>query len=135
MCALVTGVQTCALPFCYLARVDHAKALKFIANWPASSPIYHAACFCEQFTYLDQEFGYDCVEALAPAIAGRLRADPIDAIAQLADIFGSALRVFAHVGVYRGTWAPTARPRATPTQPCSVWYPQAIAAKLSQPTP
>src|SRR3546814_14911987 len=62
----------------YLARVDHAKALKFIANWPASSPIYHAAWFCEQFTYLEQEFGYDCVEAFAPAIAGRLRADPID---------------------------------------------------------
>src|SRR3546814_10273115 len=92
MCALVTGVQTCALPFCYLARVDHAKALKFIANWPASSPIYHAAWFCEQFTYLEQEFGYDCVEALAPAIAGRMRADPIDAIEQLDDIFGSADR-------------------------------------------
>lgn len=119
----------------YLARIDRAKALKFIANWPASSQIYHAAWFCEQFTYLDQEFGYDCVEALAPAIAERMRADPIDAIEQLDDIFGSALRVFDPLGGYRGKWAPTARSREIATQLCSVWEPKALAAKLSQLTP
>jgi hypothetical protein len=119
----------------YLARVDRAKVLKFMANWPASSPIYHAAWFCAQFTYLDREFGFDCVEALATAIAERMRADPIDAIEQLDDIFGSALRVFDPLGVYRGKWAPTARSRAVATRLCSAWEPEPLAAKLSHVTP
>jgi hypothetical protein len=119
----------------YLARVDRAKALHFTANWPASSPIYHAAWFCAQFTYLEQAFGCDCVEALAPAIAERMRADPIDAIEQLDDIFGSALRVFDPLGGYRGKWAATARSRAIATDLCSVWEPQTLSAKLSQITP
>ena len=118
----------------YLARVDHAKALNFIANSQASSQIYHAAWYCAHFTYLDQELGYDCVEALAPAIAERMH-DPIDAIEQLDDIFGSALRVWIHWGGYRGKWAPTARSREIATQLCSVWEPKALAAKLSELTP
>lgn len=119
----------------YLTCVDRRKALRFIANWPASSQIYHAAWFCEQFTYLDREFGFDCAEALGPAIAERMRANPIDAIEQLDDIFGSTLRVFDPLGVYRGKLAPTARSRAIASELCSVWEPKALAAKLSQLTP
>lgn len=119
----------------YLARVDHVKAMRFIIDWPASSPLYRAAWFCTQFTYLDQEFGFDCVEALAPVIAERMRADPIDAIEQLDDVFGSTLRVFDPLGAYRGKWAPTARSREIATQLCSAWEPKALAAKLSQLTP
>ncbi|MBZ9775051.1 hypothetical protein [Mesorhizobium sp. CO1-1-8] len=119
----------------YLTRVDRGKALRFIANWPGSSQIYHAAWFCQQFAYLDGEFGCDCVEALGPAIAERMRADPIDAIEQLDDIFGSTLRVFDPLGVYVGKLAPTARSRAIATKLCSIWEPKALAAKLSQLTP
>lgn len=118
----------------YLARVDRAKTLKFIANWPSASPIYRATWVCEQFTYLEQEFGYDCVEALTPAIAERMRADPLDAIEQLDDIFGHTLRVFDPLEVYRGKLAPTARSHAIATQLCSVWEAKKLAAKFSQVT-
>jgi hypothetical protein len=130
-----TGALTPEWTARYLARVDRAKVSKFIADWPASSPIYHAAWFCEQFTYLEQGFGYDCVEALVPAIAERMRADPIEAIEQLDDIFGNTLRVFDPLGVYKGKWAPTARSKEIATQLCSVWEPKALAAKISQLTP
>lgn len=118
----------------YLARVDRAKALGLVAHWPASSPLYHAAWFCAQFTYLDREFGFDCVEALAPAIADRMRADPIDAFGQLDDIFEASLRVFDPLGAYKGKWAPTARSRAIASQLCSAWEPKALAAELSRVT-
>ncbi|RXZ64243.1 hypothetical protein [Pelagerythrobacter rhizovicinus] len=118
----------------YLARVDRAKALALVADWPASSPLYHAGWFCAQFTYLDREFGFDCVETLAPAIAERMRADPIGAFGQLEDVFEASLRVFDPLGAYKGKWAPTARSRAIASQLCSAWEPKALAGELSRVT-
>lgn len=116
----------------YLARIDRAKCQNLVATWPPAERLYAVADFCAHFTYLDEPFGLDLIEALIPAVADRMRNDPVEAFASLEDIFWSSIKVYDPLQIYVGRRAPTARMRELATMLCAVWDPEALAAKLSR---
>jgi len=116
----------------FLARLDRQRAMALASRWPNASSLYRAAWFVASFTYLEREFGLDLTGALAPAIAERLRADPVEAFDELEDVFWNSLRVLDPLGLNKGKYAPTARSLNISGQICSAWDPPTLAGQLSQ---
>lgn len=116
----------------YLARIDRQKCLSLASNWPAESPLYRSAWFCEHLLHLERAFGLQLVDALGPAIAGRMRADPIGTFDALEDIFWNGLRVYDPLNVYKGKLAPTAAMREACGRLCRQWGPEDLARALEQ---
>lgn len=116
----------------YLARIDRVKCRDLVENWPASERLFAIADFCAHFTFVDQPFGLDLVEALIPAIAERMRDDPIESFDGMRDVFWSSIRIYDPLRIYVGRRAPTARMRDLATMICGVWEPKTLAAKLSR---
>jgi hypothetical protein len=118
----------------YLERVDRDALLRLVATWPLDAWLSAVADLCEHFCYFDSEFGFELIEALSPAIAARLRADPQGAFHELNDIVWNALRLYDPLEIYVGKLAPTRRMRQVGRKICACWSPQDLAAKLSRST-
>lgn len=116
----------------YLARIDRAKCVNLVATWAPTERLYAVADFCAHFTYLEEQFGLDLIEALIPAIADRMRDDPVGAFSSLEDIFWSSIKIYDPLQIYVGRRAPSARMRELATMLCAVWEPRALATKLSR---
>lgn len=116
----------------YLARINRQKCLVLASNWPAESPLYRSAWFCEHLLHLERTFGLQLVDALGPAIGGRMRADPIDTFDALEDIFWNGLRIYDPLQVYKGKLAPTAAMREACGRLCRQWGPEDLARALEQ---
>ena len=119
----------------YLKHIDRSKLLRLVSNWPQDAWLSAVADLCEHFCYFEPEFGYLLIEALIPAIAGRLRADPQDTFHELNDIVWHALRLYDPLNVYVGKLSPTRRMRQVGRKICACWSPDDLAAKLSRSTP
>ncbi len=119
----------------YLKHIDRSKLLRLISNWPQDAWLSAAADLCEHFCYFEPEFGYQLIEALIPAIAGRLRADPQDTFHELNNIVWNALRLYDPLNIYVGKLSPTRRMRQVGRKICACWLPDDLAAKLSRSTP
>ncbi|MBW4332362.1 hypothetical protein KY084_16055 [Stakelama sp. CBK3Z-3] len=115
----------------FLAGIDRKKAIAFAAAWPASSHLYRAAWFCAGLIYLDKEFGYDVTAAMAPAMAGPLRENPVEAFAQLEDIFWGGLKVYEPFGRSRGKRGATTCSLSIAAKICDAWEPKRLAEQLS----
>jgi len=118
----------------YLEYVDREACHRTVSTWPQDAYLSVAADFCEHFCYFEPEFGLKLIEALIPAIADRLRADPQEAFHELNDIVWHALRLYDPLNVYVGKLAPTRRMRQVGRRICACWSPKELAAKLSSST-
>ncbi len=118
----------------YLKYVDRDACRQIVSNWPKHAYLSVVASFCKHFCYFEPEFGLTLIEALIPAIADRLRADPQDAFHEINDIVWSGLRLYDPLGIYVGKLAPTRRMRQVGRKICACWSPQDLAGKLSRST-
>lgn len=116
---------------CYLKYIDREACLRMVSNWPQDAYLSSAAEFCKHFIDLDEEFGLTLIEALIPAIANRLRADPQEAFIELNDIVWNSLRLYDPLNVYTGKHAPTRRMRQVGRKLCACWSPKVLASNLS----
>jgi hypothetical protein len=119
---------------CYLENIDRDACYLKMSTWPQDAYLSVAAKFCEHFCYFESEFGFTLIEALIPAIADRLRADPQEAFHELNDIVWHALRLYDPLHVYVGKLAPSRRMRQVGRRICACWSPQDLASKLSRST-
>jgi hypothetical protein len=102
-----------------------------VSTWPQDAYLSTAANFCEHFCYFEPEFGFTLIEALIPAIANRLRANPQEAFHEINDIVWNALRLYDPLHIFVGKRAPSRRMRQLGRKICACWSPQDLAAKLS----
>jgi len=119
----------------YLANVDHQACLRLVSTWPRNAHLSAVASYCAHFCYFEQEFGLDLIEALIPAIAGRLSDDPQDTFHELHDIVWNSLRLYDPLNIYVGKLAPTQRMRQVGRRICTCWLPIDLAEKLSRSSP
>ncbi len=116
----------------YLANVDRNACVRTVSTWPQNAYLSAVAGLCEHFADFDPEFGLNLTEALVPAIADRLRADPQDAFHELNDIVWHVLRLYDPLRIYVGKLAPTRRMQQVGRRICACWTPADLAAKLSR---
>jgi len=116
----------------YLAHVDREACIRKVSTWPQNAYLSAVADLCEHFCYFEPGFGFTLIEALIPAIANRLRADPQDAFHELNDIVWHALRLYDPLRIYVGKLAPTRRMLQVGRRICACWTPADLAAKLSR---
>ncbi|HDR9224186.1 TPA: hypothetical protein QDB19_000357 [Burkholderia vietnamiensis] len=119
---------------CYLEHVDRDACRRLVSTWPQDACLSVVADFCEHFCYFEPEFGFKLIEALIPAIADRLRADPQDAFDELRDIVWNALRLYDPLQIYVGKRAPSRRMRQVGRKICACWQPKDLATELSRST-
>ena len=120
---------------CYLEHVDHDACRRVVSAWPQDAYLSIVADFCEHFCYVEPEFGFSLIEALIPAIADRLRADPQEAFHEINDIVWNALRLYDPLCIYVGKLAPSRRMRQVGRKICNCWLPKDLAVSLSRSTP
>ncbi|WP_175870999.1 hypothetical protein [Burkholderia sp. BCC0397] len=118
----------------YLEHVDRDACRRIVSTWPQDAYLSVVADLCEHFCYLEPEFGFSLIEALIPAIADRLRADPQDAFNELRDIVWNALRLYDPLDIYVGKLAPSRRMRQVGRKICDCWSPRDLAICLSRST-
>jgi hypothetical protein len=118
----------------YLENVDREACLRVVANWPRDAYLSVVADFCEHFSYYEPEYGFALIEALVPAIADRLRADPQEGFEEINDIVWNSLRLYDPLQIYVGKLAPTRRMLEVGRKICACWSPEDLAAKLSRST-
>lgn len=119
----------------FLGKLDRQRCFTLVSSWPADAWLSSAASYCQHLFYVDEALGLDLVEALLPAIAERVRADPLYAFHELNDIVRDTLRLHDVLGVYVGKLAPTKRMKQVARQLCRCWKPSDLAAKLSLSAP
>lgn len=119
---------------CYLENVDRDACRRVVSAWPQNAYLSVVADFCEHFCYFEPEFGFALIEALIPAIASRLRADPQEAFDELRDIVWNALRLYDPLRIYVGKLAPSRRMRQVGRKICACWTPKDLANELSRST-
>lgn len=119
---------------CYLEHVDHDACYRIVSTWPQDAYLSVVADFCEHFCDFEPEFGFTLIEALIPAIANRLRANPQDAFHELNDIVWNALRLYDPLNIYVGKLAPSRRMRQVGRKICRCWSPVDLAICLSRST-
>lgn len=119
---------------CYLEHIDRDACYRKVSTWPQDAYLSVAAKFCEHFCYFESEFGFTLIEALIPAIADRLRADPQEAFHELDDIVWHALRLYDPLHIYIGKLAPSRQMRQVGRRICACWSPRDLASKLSRST-
>lgn len=119
----------------FLGKLDRKRCFALVSSWPADAWLSSAASYCQHLFFVDEALGLDLVEALLPAIAERVRADPLYAFHELSDIVRDTLRVHDVLEVYVGKLAPTRRMKQLARQLCRNWDPRDLAAKLSLSTP
>ncbi len=115
----------------YLAAVDRASCLAMIRAWPRDHYLSAAGSFCQLFTWDDEAFGLDLIEALIPAIEDELRAQPFHNFHELHDMVWHALRLVDSLGIYAGKKGPTSRMRAIGAKMAACWTPAALADQVS----
>jgi len=118
----------------YLEHVDRDACLRIVSTWPQDAHLSVVADFCEHFCFFEPEFGFTLIEALIPAIADRLRANPQDAFDELRDIVWNALRLFDPFHIYVGKLAPSRRMQQVGRKICGCWSPKDLATSLSRST-
>jgi hypothetical protein len=118
----------------YLEHVDHDACHRTVWTWPQDAYLSVVAGFCEHFCHFEPEFGFALVEALVPAIADRLRADPQESLHEINDIVWNALRLYDPLNIFVGKLAPSRRMRQVGRRICAWWSPQDLAVKLSRST-
>ena len=119
---------------CYLEHVDRDACRRVVSTWPQDAYLSVVADFCEHFCYFEPEFGFTLIEALIPAVADRLRADPQEAFGELRDIVWNALRLYDPLRIYVGKLAPSRRMRRVGRMICACWSPKDLAIELSRST-
>lgn len=117
---------------CYLEHIDRDACHRTVSTWPHDANLSVVANFCEHFCHFEPEFGFMLIEALIPAIADRLRADPQEAFHELNDIVWNALRLYDPLHIYIGKLAPSRRMRQVGRRICACWSPEDLATKLSR---
>lgn len=115
----------------FLKDIDRNACRYVVSTWPKDAYLSIAADFCEYFCYVEPEFGFTLIEAMIPAIADRLRADPQEAFRELHDIVWNSLRLYDPLCIYVGKLAPSRRMRQVGRRICACWAPKDLAAKLS----
>lgn len=115
----------------YLAAIDRDACLATMRSWPRDHYLSAAGSFCELFTWDDEAFGLDLIEALLPAIGEEVRARPFHSFHELHDMVWHALRMSDTLGIYAGKKGPTARMRAVAAQLAACWTPEELAAEVS----
>ncbi|AYV48194.1 hypothetical protein CFHF_23470 [Caulobacter flavus] len=115
----------------FLAALDRKQCLALVSSWPADAWLSSAASYCQNLFYVDEALGLDLVEALIPAVAERVSADPQYAFHELDDIVRDTLRVHDVLEVFVGKLAPTKRMKQLARQLCRCWDPRDLGAKLS----
>lgn len=118
----------------YLAAVDRQGCLAMMRGWPRDHYLSAAGVFCQLFAWDDEAFGLDLIEALIPAIADRLRAQPFSEFHELRDMVWHALRLDDALGIYVGKNGPTTRMRAIGGKLAACWDPAALAEQVSSMT-
>ncbi|NWA28571.1 hypothetical protein HX866_27150 [Pseudomonas gingeri] len=118
----------------YLEHVDREACHRTVSTWPKDAYLSIVADFCKHFCYFEPEFGAVLIEALIPAIADGLRADPQESFHELNDIVWNSLRLYDPLSIYVGKLAPTRRMRQVGRKICACWSPRDLAAKLSRST-
>lgn len=119
----------------YLKQIDRAALINMVANWPEDAWLSAVSDLCKHFCYLEDEFGFQLIEALIPAIAHRVREDPQYAFNELDDIVWHSLRLYDPLNAYSGKNAPTRRMKEVGRKLCTSWSATDLASKLSQSTP
>jgi hypothetical protein len=115
----------------YLAAVDRQACLNMMRTWPSDHYLSAAGSFCQLFTWDDEPFGLDLIEALIPQIRDELRARPFHSFHELHDVFWHALRLSDPLGIYAGKKGPGARMRAVAGKFVASWTPERLAAQIS----
>jgi hypothetical protein len=115
----------------YLAAIDRDACLATMRSWPRDHYLSAAGSFCELFTWDDEAFGLDLIEALLPAIGEEVRARPFHSFHELHDMVWHALRMSDTLGIYAGEMGPWARMRAVAAQLAACWTPEELAAQVS----
>lgn len=118
----------------YLEHIDRDACYRKVTTWPRDAYLSVAADFCEHFCDYESEFGYRLIEALIPAIADRLCADPQESFHELNDIVWNSLRLYDPLHIYVGKLAPSRRMYQVGRRICACWSPQDLANKLSRST-
>lgn len=119
----------------YLGQIDRTALINMVANWPQDAWLSAVADLCKHFCYLEDEFGFQLIEALIPAIAVRMREDPQYSFNELNDIVWHSLRLYDPLEVYKGKNAPTVRMKEVGRKLSASWSANDLASKLSQSTP
>lgn len=115
----------------YLAVVDRQACHDLMRTWPRGHYLSAAGSFCQLFTWDDEEFGLDLIEALIPAIGDELRARPFHSFHELHDMVWHAMRLSDTLGIYAGKKGPSARMRAVAAKLVASWTPEGLAGHLS----
>jgi hypothetical protein len=116
----------------YFNRVDKTQCFSLVTNWPSDAPLSAVADYCNHFVQLDQDFGFDLIEALADRISDRARENPAGTFGDLSDIFWFSLRVYDPLQMYTGKKKPTPRMLEVSAKLCGAWVAEELAAKLSE---
>lgn len=115
----------------YLEAIDRERCLEMMRNWPRDHSLSAASIFCQIFTWDDEAFGLDLIEALLPAITEQLRTRPVGSFHELDDMIWLALRLRDLFGTNTGKNAPTRRMRQIGKKMVAIWKPETLAAQLS----
>ena len=115
----------------YLAAVDRQACLDLMRTWPRNHYLSAAGTFCQLFTWDDEAFGLDLIEALIPEIGNELRARPFYSFHELHDMVWHALRLSDPLSIYVGKKGPSARMRAVAGKLAASWTPEGLAAHIS----
>jgi hypothetical protein len=115
----------------YLAAIDRASCLAMIGAWPRDHYLSAAGTFCQLFTWDNEAFGLDLIEALIPAIEDELRAQPFHSFHELHDMVWHALRLVDSLGIYAGKKGPTSRMRAIGAKMAACLMPAGLADQVS----
>ena len=115
----------------YLAAIDRDNCLEMMRNWPRDHYLSAAGTFCQIFTWDDEAFGLDLIEALIPRIADELRTNPVHGFHELHDMIWLSLRLRDLFGTHIGKNAPTRRMREIGKKMVAIWEPKTLAAQLT----
>jgi len=114
-----------------LDAVDRPKLLSLLGGWPDQGYVSTSTSTCLYFLFLDEAFGLDLVEALIPAIADRMRADPVEASIELHDLLMMGLRFIDTLGIFKDKGGPTKRMREVGNKLAKIWDARDLADKIS----
>lgn len=115
----------------YLGAIDRDHARQIVSNWPQENSLYALADYCAHFAMFDEDFGFELIRLATPRFQQQLSDEPVQAFANLEDLFRSALRVDDPLGIYRGRLAPTSRMKEAARQIVAVWEGPSLARSLS----
>ncbi|HWV60387.1 MAG TPA: hypothetical protein VN034_07020 [Sphingopyxis sp.] len=115
----------------FMAGLDRDAVRSLIQTWPHDLGLSYAQSICEALTYMEEDFGLDLIEELAPAVAPIIERDPLESFHEIHDLFSFTLRVLDILRLFVGKNGPDARRKALARKYAKLFARAPLAAKIS----